>query len=196
MKTTLLILLVSSSLAGGAAADPASPPAESVNHKALEDGLSPAIVEKLTQQQLVEVLQQREKTRRETAVFTADRHEKYEDILVPFAFFACLFGLVGLPLYFRHRKDREQQATLRLMIEKGVTIPVEFLAQRQNPHSDLRRGVVLVATGVGIGVFFRVLAPHPGVWALGLIPFLIGVGYLVVWKLTAPAPEASPLALP
>jgi hypothetical protein len=53
----------------------------------------------------------------------------------------------------------------------------------------MRRGVVLMAIGLGIMVFFGAVSGwSEGVWALGMIPFLIGAGYLTVWKLEGHQP--------
>ena len=55
-------------------------------------------------------------------------------------------------------------------------------AQRQ--RSDMRRGVVLVMIGLGLILFLGAVNEwEGGAWAIGVIPFLIGVGYLLVWKL-------------
>ena len=52
------------------------------------------------------------------------------------------------------------------------------------PWYDLRRGIVLVSVGVGVVMFFGISAGWDnGVWALGLIPGLIGLGYLLAWRL-------------
>jgi hypothetical protein len=41
-----------------------------------------------------------------------------------------------------------------------------------------------MAVGVGIIMFFGISAGwDEGVWALGLIPGLIGVGYILAWRL-------------
>jgi hypothetical protein len=99
---------------------------------------------------------------------------------------AIVFGMpvaiVAVVLWFRHRRNRQLHDTLARMIEKGVPIPPELLTppERRKP-SDLRRGVVLIAAGLGVIGFF--LAQGEDAWGLGLIPLLIGAGYLVVWKL-------------
>ncbi len=61
----------------------------------------------------------------------------------------------------------------------------------------MRRGVIWSMVGLGLMVFFGAVNDwEGGVWALGIIPFLIGAGYLLVWKLDAkkeipPTPPAS-----
>jgi len=47
--------------------------------------------------------------------------------------------------------------------------------------------------GLGIMIFFAAVNDwEGGAWSLGIIPFLVGVGYLLVWKLDARKREASP----
>ena len=64
--------------------------------------------------------------------------------------------IVGLVTYYQFRKRREVQETIRLAIEKGQELPTEFLETITRPKDpprkdrDLRRGVVLVAVGLGI----------------------------------------------
>jgi hypothetical protein len=183
---SLSVLLVSLTLPLAArAADSPAPPASPPEETAREEALPREVVEKLSPVQLVEVLKKREEAKIHLASVKHGNSGKPEDVLVPLGFFACVLALVGLPLYFRHRKDREQQGTLRLMLEKGVSIPVEFLAPPARKHGDLRRGVLLVAAGLGVAVFLRAVQAPAGAWTLGLVPFLIGVAHLVVWRLVS-----------
>jgi Domain of unknown function (DUF6249) len=124
-------------------------------------------------------------------------HELHEDVpmfVVPIVAITMLtvFGapvlIVGLIMYFGSSKSRALHKTVRMMVEKGQPVPEALLnpppAQRQ--RSDLRRGVVLAMIGIGLMVFFGAVNDwEGGAWTLGLIPFLIGAGYLLVWKLDA-----------
>ena len=72
----------------------------------------------------------------------------------------------------------------------GQPVPPELLSSPAaapvtvRPWYDLRRGIVLVSVGVGVVMFFGISAGWDnGVWALGLIPGLIGLGYLLAWRL-------------
>jgi hypothetical protein len=58
----------------------------------------------------------------------------------------------------------------------------------------MRRGVVLIMVGIGVMIFFGAVNDWDGgAWALGIIPFLIGVGHLIVWKLEGPKePDKAP----
>jgi hypothetical protein len=89
-----------------------------------------------------------------------------------------IFALMG---------SRMRQRTIRMMVEKGQPVPAELLApevRRVRRRSDVRRGVVWAMVGLGMMIFFGAVNDwEGGVWSLGLIPFLIGLGYLIVWKL-------------
>jgi len=89
-----------------------------------------------------------------------------------------LFALVG---------SRMRQRTIRMMVEKGQPVPAELLApeiRAVRRRSDVRRGVIWTMIGLGAMIFFGAVNNwEEGVWSIGLIPFLIGLGYLIVWKL-------------
>jgi uncharacterized protein DUF6249 len=104
--------------------------------------------------------------------------------------------IVGLILYFSFSRSRAMHRTVRMMVEKGQPVPEALLnpppAQRQ--RSDIRRGVVLTMIGIGLMVFFGAVNDwEGGAWTLGLIPFLIGVGYLLVWKLDTKKDNPPPV---
>jgi len=95
---------------------------------------------------------------------------------------------------------RMRQRTIRMMVEKGQPVPAELLAPATRGlrrRSDVRRGVVWAMVGLGLMIFFGAVNDwEGGVWSLGLIPFLIGLGYLLVWKLEGkkdiPPPPPAP----
>jgi len=102
------------------------------------------------------------------------------------AVFGAPVLIVAVIMYFGFSKTRALHRTVRLMVEKGQEVPAALLnpppAQRQ--RSDMRRGVLLLMVGVGLMIFFGMVADwDSGVWTLGMIPTLIGAGYLLVWKL-------------
>ena len=70
---------------------------------------------------------------------------------------------------------------------EGQPVPAELLApevRRVRRRSDVRRGVIWTMVGLGLMVWLAAVNDwEGGVWSFGLIPFLIGLGYLIVWKL-------------
>ncbi len=104
-------------------------------------------------------------------------------ILVPLIVFLSVVAIVGASLYAAYRTSLVKHETIRLAIEKGAPLPLELLQPAQRPESDLRRGVVLVFLGGGLALLLGSVAPHPGVWAVGAMVGLLGVGFLVAWAL-------------
>lgn len=114
--------------------------------------------------------------------------------------FSTLFGapvlVVGAIMFFSYLKSRSLHRTVREMVEKGQPVPASLFAPPAaiRARSDMRRGVVLVMVGIGVMIFFGAVNDwEGGAWALGIIPFLIGVGHLLVWKLEGPKDKAPPL---
>lgn len=116
--------------------------------------------------------------------------------------FTTLFGapvlVVAAIMLFSYLKSRSLHRTVRDMVEKGQPVPPALFAPPAaiRARSDMRRGVVLVMVGFGLMIFFGAVNDwEGGAWALGVIPFLIGIGHLLVWKLEGPKPadKAPPL---
>jgi hypothetical protein len=106
------------------------------------------------------------------------------------AVFGFPVAIVAVIMFSSWARTRSLHRTVRMMVEKGQPVPPELLASPAaapvtvRPWYDLRRGIVLVSVGVGVIMFFGISAGWDnGVWALGLIPGLIGLGYLLAWRL-------------
>jgi hypothetical protein len=81
------------------------------------------------------------------------------------------------------------------MVAKGQEVPAALFAPPPiiKARSDLRRGVVLLMVGFGLMIFFGAVNDwEGGVWSLGVIPFVIGLGYLLVWKLEGRSRDKMP----
>jgi hypothetical protein len=109
--------------------------------------------------------------------------------------FATPVLIVATILYFSFSNRRALHKTVRMLVEKGQPVPEALL----NPppvirqRSDLRRGVVLLMVGAGLMVFFGAVNDwEGGVWSIGIVPFLIGFGYLLVWRLDVRREPSSP----
>jgi Domain of unknown function (DUF6249) len=112
--------------------------------------------------------------------------------------FSTIFGtpvlIVAAIMFFSYLRSRSLHRTVRSMVDKGQEVPAAlFLGPPPvvRARSDMRRGVVLVMVGIGLMVFFGAVNDwEGGAWAMGIIPFLIGAGYLLVWKLEGNKPAA------
>jgi hypothetical protein len=118
--------------------------------------------------------------------------------------FLSIFGapvlIVILIGFFALLVSRSRQRTIRMLVEKGQPVPAELLApatRAGRQRSDVRRGVVWTMIGVGLIVWLGAVNDwEGGAWSFGLIPFLIGLGYLIIWKLEnkkdIPPPPPAP----
>jgi hypothetical protein len=130
---------------------------------------------------------------KESSGKSGDSNDEIPALVVPIVAVVMLsvFGapvlIVAVIMYFGFSKNRMMHRTIRMMVEKGQPVPPALLAPpapAQRQRSDMRRGVVLVMVGLGITLFLGAVNDwEDGAWALGVIPFLIGAGYLLVWKL-------------
>ena len=115
--------------------------------------------------------------------------------------FTTLFGapvmVVAAIMFFSYLKIAAPCiARSATMVEKGQEVPAALFAPPPvvKARSDMRRGVVLVMVGFGLMIFFGAVNDwEGGAWALGIIPFLIGLGYLLVWKLEGRRDKVPPL---
>ena len=117
--------------------------------------------------------------------------------VVMLAVFGAPVLIVGLIMYFGFSRNRMMHRTIRMMVEKGQEVPAALLAPPPpavRQRSDMRRGVVLVMVGIGLMLFFAAVNDwEGGTWAIGVIPFVIGLGYLLVWKLEGKKDNPPPL---
>ena len=92
--------------------------------------------------------------------------------------------------------SRSRQRTIRMLVEKGQPVPAELLAPATRgvrQRSDARRGVVWTMVGLGLMIWLAAVNDwEGGAWSLGIIPFLIGLGYLLVWRLDVRREDSSP----
>jgi uncharacterized membrane protein HdeD (DUF308 family) len=111
------------------------------------------------------------------------------ETVVPIAVVGTIFGfsalMVGIVSYSRHRNQRLRHETIRVALEKGQPLPPGLLdagAAREPAFRDLRRGLVMLAVGLGAGLFLffsRIPGTPERAWAVGFVPALMGIAYLI-----------------
>ena len=97
----------------------------------------------------------------------------------------AILSCIALPTYllFRWCLFRDQQRTLRAMLEKGIQIPSEMFltSPTKNPVNDLRCGLLLICSSIGLTISLFMMSDMsdiPHLWSIGLIPFFLGTGYV------------------
>ncbi|WNG27685.1 hypothetical protein F0U62_29380 [Cystobacter fuscus] len=140
---------------------------------------------RLDSNQLFELLKDRERR--------ASRHDNPDiaPIIISVALFSSLLMGFLAWLLARNRKHHQLHQTVRMMVEKGVEVPPGLLAPAPKKPSDLRRGIILSTTGVGLTIFLAALPDSEGAWGVGVTLFFLGLGHLLVWRLQQ---GRSPLA--
>lgn len=117
--------------------------------------------------------------------------------------FTTLFGapvlVVAAIMFFSYLKSRSLHRTVRMMVEKGQPVPEALFAPgtpRVRARSDMRRGIILTTVGFGLIIFLAAVNGGfaGGEWAVGVIPLMIGAGYLLVWQLEGRKNGVPPLS--
>ena len=99
--------------------------------------------------------------------------------------FGMPVAIVGIALYFKHRRNKMAYETLHAMIEKGMPITPELVAEVRSKgrgtagggraRSGLLPGLVLA--GVGTALLISDHGQSKGGW----IVLFIGIAFLIVW---------------
>lgn len=110
------------------------------------------------------------------------------EIIVPVIFFLTFPACMFLFYFFKFLTGREKQVTLRRMVESGAQIPHEMFMEGKSGiqpiEKDRKNGILFTLSSLGgIGFLLIMNTETKGLWAIGLIPLLTGIGYLINWKL-------------
>jgi len=118
-------------------------------------------------------------------------------------FWTFVAAVVLVPIYLRYQDRQRMHETLRIAFEKGQPVPPELITALQSniaprqpttPESDLRKAIILIATGLGLcvlayGLWYGLMSVSDtaayisggSVAGAAAIPGLIGVAHLVLW---------------
>jgi hypothetical protein len=129
--------------------------------------------------------------------------EDFIPIFAIFAVFGSITAIVVGPSWLKSRERRDMQATVRAAIDKGQPLPPEVIealgkeATKNLPSRtrDIRRGIIWLATGIGIAAFSLIndlsgnddgWGPHGGpdfdgdLLGIAAIPVVVGLAYLLL----------------
>ena len=92
--------------------------------------------------------------------------------------------------YFNHKNRSAVMETVQKSMETGSDLTPDLLAKLGaaiNPKvRDMRRGIVLLSIGIACllcSIFFVDAEVVSGIRAGSMFPLMMGVGFLLVWKL-------------
>lgn len=111
-------------------------------------------------------------------------------LFIPLVVMTAPVLIVLILLRYRYQQTQARYRTLLQLAEKGVDLPAQLLVEPNALYSERRRALVLIGGGLGLMAMFLAL---PGqldnglglhsLWGLGLLPLMIGLGYLASWWL-------------
>jgi len=118
-------------------------------------------------------------------------------IIILVAAFVFVLALLLIISLGNAHKEKLRHETIQRALEKGQPLPADVFSQAalspeflkslaDRPRNDRRGGLVAIAVGIGLYVFFDAMQSEgvpDGVKWVGLIPGLIGVALLVNWAL-------------
>jgi hypothetical protein len=111
-------------------------------------------------------------------------------IFIPFVLVLGPTLIVLIFFRYRYLQTQARYSTLVQLAEKGVEVGPQLLAEPRAAYSERRRALVLISAGIGVMVTLVALPGHfdnglgvGSLWGLGLLPLMIGVGYLASWWL-------------
>lgn len=112
------------------------------------------------------------------------------EFLIPLIVMSAPVLIAVIVLGYRYQQTQARYRTLLQLAEKGVELPAELLQEPQWAYCERRRALVLLGSGLGLMAMFLAL---PGqldngldlsrLWGIGLLPLMIGLGYLASWWL-------------
>ncbi|MDN5924467.1 MAG: DUF6249 domain-containing protein [Xanthomonadales bacterium] len=112
------------------------------------------------------------------------------DIFIPFVLMLAPVLIVLIVLRYRQQQTKTRYEALVQLAEKGVQLTPQLLTEPRGVYSERRRALVLIGTALGIMAMFLALPWHftdgvsvASLWAIGLLPLMIGLGYLASWWL-------------
>lgn len=94
--------------------------------------------------------------------------------------FACVVLIVFMILRTVTTRQRERNNLIEKAIENNYTLPHDFFASYRNARTRLQSALVWLAWGVGIMAFFLIITDET-VYAIGIIPLLVGVAKLITY---------------
>ncbi|MCA1714518.1 MAG: DUF6249 domain-containing protein [Gammaproteobacteria bacterium] len=110
--------------------------------------------------------------------------------MIPLVVMAAPVLIVLILLRYRYQQTQARYQTMLQLADKGVELPPQLLVEPNVVYSERRRALVLIGGGLGLMAMFLAL---PGqldngrsigsLWGLGLLPLMIGIGYLASWWL-------------
>lgn len=110
--------------------------------------------------------------------------------LLPFLFTGIV---IFLNVKAKNQESKRKYDLYTKSLEMGQTIPENFFDEpkkQTNPSSNLKKGVLWLAVGLAISLYFLIVKNYEPL-IVGILPAFVGVGYLLVHFLEKPKPSSN-----
>jgi hypothetical protein len=112
-------------------------------------------------------------------------------LIIPAAIMLPPVLITALVLRYRRARAEMRYRFLLQLAEAGVALPATLPGEAAPQDCDRRRALVLLAGGFGLGLMLVALPiefprghPVSQLWGLGILPVVLGLGYLCNWYLS------------
>ena len=108
--------------------------------------------------------------------------------LLPFLFVAII---ITLNVRSKNAESKRRYDLYSKSLEMGQTVPEHFFDEpkKDNPTSNLKRGVLWFVVGLALVISFMVMHQHQAL-IVGIVPAFVGIGYLLVHFLEKPKTDS------
>ena len=110
-------------------------------------------------------------------------------VLLPFLFVATI---IYMNVKAQKEESKRRYELYSKSLEMGQTVPEHFFDEpkKNNPTSNLKRGILWLVVGLGLLISFSVMHQRD-VLIVGIVPTFVGIGYLLVHFLEKPKTETT-----
>lgn len=116
-------------------------------------------------------------------------------IVIPIMVMLAPVAITITVMLYRYRRTKARYNLLVQLAEKGVILPEQLLLEPGVAFCERRRALTLISGGIGLITMFLTLpfrfddgSSVGQMWGLGLLPLMIGLGYLASWWLNRRGP--------
>lgn len=105
--------------------------------------------------------------------------------LVPIIAIISVFGsavaFIFIISYYVYQSKKSKYNVMAKAVEAGVNLPPDFFKSETKTENPLRRAIILIMLGISLFVAIYFGTDESSIAYFGFIPFLIGIGYLIIY---------------
>jgi hypothetical protein len=169
--------------------------ASNQNDSLVSDLITKDVVEKLSSDELILLIKDLEAMKYSDGVEFADDETQFiaqrfanpvflKGIIISLIICLMLFIIliISLPFYFNLKKTQSFHRMINGFTGQNREIPQELIVGVSQTRSDLHKSIILISLGIGTVLALALLIDHSRIWAIGIIPIVIGIGHYIAYR--------------